>query len=66
MKQYDFSALNKFLNTTVAPNEICNDLIALVFNYARCLDAVYIDKFKDDIATIEQILSEFRILADQE
>ena len=65
MKQYDFSSLNKFLNTTVTPDEICEDLIALVFNYVRCVDDVCIDDFKSDIATIKQVLSEFKVLANQ-
>lgn len=65
MKQYDFSSLNRFLNKTVTPDEICEDLITLVFNYARCVDDAYVDQFRDDIATIRRILSEFKVLANQ-
>lgn len=57
-KQYDFSELDIFFHQFMSPQEICQDLIELVFNYISLIDESNMNLVKNDISTIYLLYSE--------
>lgn len=64
--KHDFTSLEEVLNKRIGADEICESLIGMAFNYSRCLDADYADRFREDMAVIELLVSEFDKLRRQE
>lgn len=58
--QYDLTDFGKFLNQVVNPEEMCESLIDLLFNYAMTMDGERAEIFKDDVGTIYLLYMEFK------
>lgn len=50
---YDFSSLNQLFNEFATPLELQNELVQLLFNYASMVEDEYLQRFKEDVGTIE-------------
>lgn len=58
--QYDLSDFGKFLNQVAKPEELCESLIDLLFNYSMTMDEERAEIFKNDVGTIYLLYSEFK------
>lgn len=59
---FDLSEFDKFLSIVITPEEMCESLIDLLFNYAMTMDGERAEIFKDDVGTIYLLYMEFKKL----
>lgn len=58
--QYDLSDFDKFLSMVITPEELCESLIDLLFNYSMTMDDERAEIFKNDVGTIYLLYIEFK------
>lgn len=51
-KQYDLTPINELFKDCITPEELCGELIELVFDYAQYVDEDNTDLFKNNMSTI--------------
>lgn len=58
MIQYDLSGINELLNRKIAPEDLAEKLVQLLFDYSLCVEDGMLDDFKDDVWTIYMLHKE--------
>nr|DAT68578.1 MAG TPA: histidine phosphotransfer protein 2 from signaling, helical fold, signaling [Caudoviricetes sp.] len=59
---FDLSGLDDFFSKVITPDELCESLIDLLFNYSMTMNEERSETFKDDVGTIYLLYSELRKL----
>lgn len=59
---FDLSGLDDLFSKVITPDELCESLIDLLFNYSMTMNEERSETFKDDVGTIYLLYSELRKL----
>lgn len=51
-KQYDLTPINEMFKDCITPEELCGELIKLIFDYAQYVDEGGTELFKSNMSTL--------------
>lgn len=57
---YDLSEFDAFLCQFETPQQLCDELVELLFNYALAVEDDNVESFKNDVGTIQMLYSEIK------
>lgn len=57
---YDLSEFDEFLCQFETPQQLCDELVELLFNYALSIEDDNVELFRNDVGTIQMLYSEIK------